>query len=67
MDIGGIINTLSHTVKWKEKYRAKASMYQDRDGDDAVVQLLSHVPLLATLWTVAHQALLSLEFSRQDY
>ena len=31
------------------------------------VQLLSHVQLFATLWTVAHQAPLSLEFSRQEY
>ena len=29
--------------------------------------LLSHVRLLATPWTVAHQASLSMEFSRQEY
>ena len=28
---------------------------------------LSGVPLCATLWTVAHQAFLSMEFSRQGY
>ena len=28
---------------------------------------LSHVRLIATLWTVAHQAPLSLEFSEQEY
>ena len=28
---------------------------------------LSHVQLFATLWTVAHQALLSMGFSRQEY
>ena len=33
----------------------------------AVVELLSHVRLFATSWTVAHQALLSMEFSRQEY
>ena len=27
----------------------------------------SHVKLLATLWTVAHQDPLSMKFSRQDY
>ena len=27
----------------------------------------SHVQLFATLWTVAHQALLSMGFSRQEY
>ena len=30
-------------------------------------QSLSRVQLLATLWTVAHQASLSMEFSRQEY
>ena len=29
-------------------------------------QLLSHVPLFATPWTIAHQAPLSMEFSRQE-
>ena len=28
---------------------------------------LSHVQLFATLWTVAHQASLSIGFSRQEY
>ena len=32
-----------------------------------VVKLLSHVQLFVTLWTVVHQAPLSMEFSRQDY
>ena len=27
----------------------------------------SHVQLFATLWTIAHQALLSMGFSRQEY
>ena len=31
------------------------------------VKSLSHVRLFATPWTVAYQALLSLEFSRQEY
>ena len=30
-------------------------------------QLLSHVRLFVILWTVAHQAPLSMEFSRQEY
>ena len=29
--------------------------------------MLSHVPLFATLWTVAHQAPLSMGFSREEY
>jgi len=31
------------------------------------VQSLSHVPLFATPWTIAHQTPLSMEFSRQEY
>ena len=31
------------------------------------VKSLSHVRLFATLWTVAHQAPPSMEFSRQEY
>ena len=31
------------------------------------VCLLSHAQFFVTPWTVAHQALLSLEFSRQEY
>ena len=30
-------------------------------------QLLTHVQFLATPWTVTHKALLSMEFSRQEY
>ena len=30
-------------------------------------QLLNHVQLFVTLWTVAHQALLSMGFFRQEY
>ena len=29
--------------------------------------MLSHVQLFATPWTIAHQAPLSMEFSRQEY
>ena len=32
-----------------------------------LVQLLSHIQLLATPWTVAHQAPLCMGFSRQEY
>ena len=32
-----------------------------------VLSHFSHVPLFATLWTVAHQAPLSMGFSRQEY
>ena len=32
-----------------------------------LLSCFSHVPLFATLWTVAHQAPLSMGFSRQEY
>ena len=32
-----------------------------------MLSCISHVKLLATLWTVAHQDSLSMKFSRQDY
>ena len=31
------------------------------------VQLLSHIQLFVTPWTVVHQAPLSMEFSKQEY
>ena len=34
---------------------------------DMTLKLLSRVQLFATPWTVAHQAPLSMEFSRQEY
>ena len=36
-------------------------------GPLVCAQLLSHVRLFATPWTVAHQAPLSMGFSRQEY
>ena len=33
----------------------------------SVVVLVSYVQLFVTPWTVAHQAPLSMEFSRQEY
>ena len=33
----------------------------------SVLSDLSHLRLCVTLWTVAHQALLSMGFSRQEY
>ena len=32
-----------------------------------VCVLLSHVQLFATLWTIAHQTILSVRFPRQEY
>ena len=42
-------------------------MLHGTGGLSSRAQMLSHVQLLATPWTVALQAPLSMEFSRQDY
>ena len=42
------------------------AIYNKREGRREV-KLLSRVQLLATPWTVAHQAPLSMGFSRQEY
>ena len=39
----------------------------DIESEVESVSMLSHVPLFAAPWTVAHQDLLSIEFSRQEY
>ena len=41
--------------------------YEDLQDLPGEVKLLSCVWLFATLWTVAHQAPLSMGFSRQEY
>ena len=37
------------------------------EGSLCMLSCLSHVQLFATLWTVAHQAPLSMGFSKQEY
>ena len=44
-----------------------ASIDSDVDASKECMCVLSRVRLFATLWTVAHQAPLSIEFSRQEY
>ena len=61
----------------KETFQAKMDTIKDRNGMDLTeaedtkkrkkVKSLSHVRLFVTPWTVAHQALLSVGFSRQEY
>ena len=46
---------------------ATTSLPLIRDGNVKVYQLLSHVRLSATPWTVVCQDPLSVEFSRQEY
>ena len=42
-------------------------MHQERNHNSLCAQLLSHVRLFVTPWTIAHQAHLSMGFSRQEY
>ena len=46
---------------------SKSVLEEHLNLDFSSVQLLSRVQLFATLWTVAHQAPQSMEFSRQEY
>ena len=43
-----------------------SSPYKDPNNIGSEVKSLSHVRLFSTLWTVAHQAPPSMEFSRQE-
>ena len=42
-------------------------MLTEQMDEKSKCELLSHVPRFATPWTVAHQAPLFMEFSRQEY
>ena len=59
-------------IPWTEGPAWLQSMGSQRVGDSWTtntslhLSCFSHVQLVATLWTVAHQALLSRRFSRQD-
>ena len=41
--------------------------FEFNSGVHACTYVLSHIPLFVTSWTVAHQALVSVEFSSQKY
>ena len=42
-------------------------LYNFRVAHVLMLSCFSHVQLFVTLWTVAHQAPLSMDFSRQEY
>ena len=44
-----------------------ATILNDPPSCTCVLSCLSHVQLFETLWTIAHQAPLSMGFSRQEY
>ena len=47
--------------------KSNAFCFQEPSGSEGVEESLSHVRLFATPWTVAHQAPLSMGFTRQEY
>ena len=64
--------------EFKGTFHARMGMIKDRNGKDlteahevkkhiCVLSHFSYVRLFVTLWTIAHQASQSMEFSRQDY
>ena len=57
------LNSLSHS--WKSAFHDISS--SDYKVSPVYVCVLSCIQLFATLWTAAHQAPLSMEFSRQEY
>ena len=66
-------NLKYHYLWWEHEPKWTRSIQLDQSIANAHVVLLlllsrfSHVQLCATLWTTAHQALLSIGFSRQEY
>ena len=65
-------NTISWKIPWAEEPGRLQSMGSLRVGHDwsdlaAAAAAASRVRLFVTPWMVAHQAPLSLEFSRQEY
>ena len=57
-----------HSIKWWwSVWLSKEKNCQRLEKVKAKCKSLSHVQLFATPWTVAHQAPLSMEFSRQEH
>ena len=57
-------NTAINQVMWLFSFPIE---YKSFTYTVCILSHFSHVRLLATLWTVAHQDPLSMEFSRQEY
>ena len=58
--------TCPSTDEWTRRYSIYIQ-WNITQSSVSSVQSLSHVQLFATPWTVAHQAPLSMEFSRPEY
>ena len=58
---------LAGKVTWTEEPGGLQSMWLQSQTCACVLSHLSHVQLFAALWTVAHQAPLSMGFSKQEY
>ena len=68
-DHNGVIIHLEPDILEREVKWALESITTNKasGGDGIAVQLLSHVQLFSTPWTAAHQAPLSMRFSKQEY
>ena len=72
---GGLTNSCEKKMSEKQRRRGKIHPFECRDkkaipalhSPTDKVKFHSRVQLLVTLWTVAHQAPLSMGFSRQEY
>ena len=65
-----MLQSMGSQSPWGDKASDLTELNAERQRIASVyvcAQLLSRVRLLATPWTVAHQASLSVEFSRQEY
>ena len=64
----GLVPGLGRSTGEGNGYRLQYSdLKNSMDRKKVKVKSLSHVSLFATLWTAAHQAPLSMGFSRQEY
>ena len=65
----GLRSMGSHRVRhnWSDLAAAAAALFLLHVHKGILVQMLSRVQLFATSWTMAHQAPLSIGFTRQEY
>ena len=64
----GNISFIKSFKTWHHQVHLRVAVGKIRSiGQFVCVSCFSRVQLFATLWTIAHQASLSMEFSRQEY
>ena len=63
----GSMKRLSFFYRWRKVLLVFMTFSPSAEGTSIVVQSLSCIQIFASPWTIAHQAPLSVEFSRQEY